>query len=83
MSDSTKDHVLSTFDQIKGKAKEAVGNLTGDKSTDAEGQVDQAKGTVRGGVGDAKDMVNDHKDEASNAFGDAKDKLSDKMGNRA
>ena len=50
------------FDDIKGKAKEAAGDLTDDKDLQREGKVDQATDTVKEKVGDvadkAKDIVN-------------------------
>ena len=49
-----------SFDDIKGKAKEAFGNATGDESTKAEGKIDQAK--------------SDLQDKAAEAFNNATDK---------
>ena len=51
-------------DDLKGKAKEAAGDLTGDKDLQREGQVDQAADTVKEKVGDAVNKVKDvlHKD---------------------
>ena len=55
MSDGTKD-------DLKGRTKEAAGDLTGDKSLKNEGKVDKASGKVKdaaGGAADkAKDVVN-------------------------
>ena len=56
-----------SFDDIKGKAKEAFGNATGDESTKAEGKIDQAKS-------DLQDKANDAKDKAAEAFNNATDK---------
>ena len=36
-----------TMDKVTGAVKEAVGKVTGDKRTEAEGQTDQAKGSVK------------------------------------
>lgn len=47
------------FDEAKGRAKEAVGDLTDDDDLQREGQVDQASGKVKGKVADAVDKVND------------------------
>jgi uncharacterized protein YjbJ (UPF0337 family) len=44
-------------DQIKGKAKEAAGKLTGDDRLESEGQTDQAKGKVKDVADDAKETV--------------------------
>ena len=48
-----------TTDDLKGRAKEAGGALTGDDSLKNEGKVDQAAGTVKDKVGDAADSVKD------------------------
>ena len=48
-----------TTDDAKGRAKEAVGSLTGDKSLKNEGKVDKATGKVKDKVGDAADTVKD------------------------
>ena len=51
-----------TTDDLKGRTKEAAGDLTGDRSLKNEGKVDKATGKVKdaaGGVSDkAKDVVN-------------------------
>jgi uncharacterized protein YjbJ (UPF0337 family) len=52
MSDGTKD-------DLKGRAKEAAGDLTDDKSLKNEGKVDRASGSVKDKVGDAADKVKD------------------------
>jgi uncharacterized protein YjbJ (UPF0337 family) len=48
-----------TTDDLKGRIKEAGGDLTGDDSLKNEGKVDQATGTVKDKVGDAADAVKD------------------------
>jgi uncharacterized protein YjbJ (UPF0337 family) len=48
-----------TTDDLKGRAKEAVGDLTDDDSLKNEGKVDRASGTVKDKVGDAADKVKD------------------------
>jgi uncharacterized protein YjbJ (UPF0337 family) len=52
------------IDDLKGRAKEAAGDLTDDKDLKREGKVDQATGTVKDKVGDIADKVKDvlHKD---------------------
>jgi uncharacterized protein YjbJ (UPF0337 family) len=59
MDSSTQDKTSGTADQIKGKAQEAWGDITGDEDTQAQGQANQAKGNVEKGVGDLKDAAND------------------------
>jgi len=48
-----------TSDDLKGRVKEAGGDLTGDRSLKNEGKVDRATGTVKDKVGDAADKVKD------------------------
>jgi uncharacterized protein YjbJ (UPF0337 family) len=48
-----------TTDDLKGRVKEAGGDLTGDKDLKNEGKVDRASGTVKDKVGDAADSVKD------------------------
>src|SRR5699024_6075823 len=52
---------------IKGKAKEALGDATGDEFTKAEGKINQAKS-------DLQNKANDAKDKAAEAFNNATDK---------
>jgi len=44
-------------DQIKGKAKEAVGDLTGNKDLKSEGKADRRAGEAKEKVGHAKEKV--------------------------
>jgi uncharacterized protein YjbJ (UPF0337 family) len=46
-------------DDLKGRAKEAAGDLTDDDSLKNEGKVDRASGAVKDKVGDAADKVKD------------------------
>ncbi|HEY7074037.1 MAG TPA: CsbD family protein [Solirubrobacteraceae bacterium] len=48
-----------TADDVKGRAKEAAGDLTDDKSLKNEGKVDRATGSVKDKVDDASDKVKD------------------------
>ena len=57
-----------TTDDLKGRVKEATGDLTGDKDLQREGKVDQAVGAVKDKAEDAKDWV-------ENTIDKAKDKL--------
>ncbi len=52
MGDGTKD-------DLKGRAKEGVGGLTGDQSLKNEGKVDRATGTVKDKADDAADKAKD------------------------
>ena len=44
---SGTDKAKNKIDEAGGKAKEAVGKITGDKSTENEGKVDQAKSNLK------------------------------------
>ena len=47
------------IDKAKGKIKQAVGDLTGNKELTREGERDEAKGKVKGAVEDVKNAVKD------------------------
>lgn len=49
-----------TADEIKGRANEAVGDLTDDKELQREGKTDQAAGATKNKLEDAKDWA-EHK----------------------
>ena len=64
MSLPNKDEVEGKAENIGGKIKEGIGNLTGDRSLEAEGEADQVEGQsqetwgkFKRGVGDAIDAV--------------------------
>jgi uncharacterized protein YjbJ (UPF0337 family) len=48
-----------TADDLKGRVKEAGGDLTGDQDLKNEGKVDRASGTVKDAVGGVADKVKD------------------------
>ena len=52
---SLENKAKATAKNIEGKAQEAVGNLTGDPKTQAEGKEKQAEAKVRHAVEDIKD----------------------------
>lgn len=60
-----------TSDDMKGRAKEALGDLTDDKDLKREGQNDRAAGAVKDKAEKAKDWVEDKVD-------DARDKANDR-----
>lgn len=49
------DKASNKIDDLGGKAKEATGRVTGDKSTENEGKVDQAKSSLK----DAGEKIKD------------------------
>ena len=46
-------------EELKGRIKEAGGDLTGDKDLEREGKVDQGSAKVKDKVGDAADKIKD------------------------
>jgi uncharacterized protein YjbJ (UPF0337 family) len=51
-------------DQMKGKAKEAVGDLTGNKDLKSEGKADRQAGEAKEKVGKVEEKVEDVIDKA-------------------
>ena len=50
---------MPTGDEIKGRVKEAAGDLTDDKDLQREGKLDQASGKVKEKVDNVADKVKD------------------------
>ncbi|RJS59091.1 CsbD family protein [Bacillus sp. PK3_68] len=53
-----EDKLKGMGNKMKGEAKEAWGNMTGDERTRSEGKVDQLKGKFQDTVGKAKNKLN-------------------------
>ena len=51
--------MANNMDDLKGRAKEAAGDLTNDKDLKREGKIDQATGAVKDKVEGAADKVKD------------------------
>lgn len=58
----------SNTDDLKGRAKEAAGDLTGDEELQKEGQLDQAGAKVKDVAESAKDKVGDVVDKVKDAI---------------
>jgi len=58
-----------TFDQAKGRAKEAVGDLTDDKDLQREGKMDRVAGETKEKIGDVTDKVKDVVDDVKDKVG--------------
>lgn len=61
---------MKNADQVKGRIKEAAGDLTGDKDLKREGQTDRAAGR-------AKELVDTAKEKTENAVDALKDRVHD------
>lgn len=66
MSLPNKDELEGKWEQVKGTVKDKVGEVTGDRDLEAEGEVQNAEGEtqetwgkVKQGVGDAVKAVGD------------------------
>ena len=55
-------------DQMKGKAKEAVGDLTGNKDLKSEGKADRQAGEVKEKVGKVEKKVEEGIDKVKGVF---------------
>jgi uncharacterized protein YjbJ (UPF0337 family) len=53
----TEDRIQGKRNEVKGAVKEKVGKVTGDRSTEVSGKLDQAKGKLETKIGDAKDAI--------------------------
>lgn len=56
------------FDDAKGRAKEAAGDLTNDDDLKNEGKADRATGSIKDKAEDAKDKVGDLADKVRDKF---------------
>jgi uncharacterized protein YjbJ (UPF0337 family) len=54
-----KDRLKGMAKQVSGSIKEAVGKVTGDRKTQAEGTTEKTGGKAQNAVGGAKDAVRD------------------------
>jgi uncharacterized protein YjbJ (UPF0337 family) len=54
-----KDRIKGAGKQVKGSIKEAIGKVTGDKKTQAEGVAEKAAGKGQSAFGGVKDSVRD------------------------
>ena len=57
-------------DDLKGRAKEAAGDLSGNDDLQREGKADQTKGKVKEKVDDAKNWVEDKVDKVTDTTND-------------
>jgi uncharacterized protein YjbJ (UPF0337 family) len=54
---STTDKIKGTANEMAGKAKQGIGNMTDDRELQAKGAVQEAKGDLQKASGHAKDAV--------------------------
>jgi uncharacterized protein YjbJ (UPF0337 family) len=63
-----KDEIQGKTEAFKGKAKQAVGNLTNDPDLVDEGQVDEAAGNTQDAIGHARRKVGEAVENIGNAI---------------
>ena len=71
-------HISSGKDEVKGRVKEAVGDLTGNDKTKAEGQKDQASAKVKEAAENARDTVERVADKAKDKVVDLVDGVKER-----
>jgi len=59
MTDASRDRIDGKLDELSGRGKSAIGDLTDDDQKRAEGEADQSQGKVKQGIADVKDKVDD------------------------
>jgi uncharacterized protein YjbJ (UPF0337 family) len=64
--ESIEQQVKGTAKDIKGRVKEAAGNVAGREDWEAEGELDQLEGKVQRGIGRAGEKVSDLADDLKN-----------------
>ena len=64
---STADKVKGATNEAIGKAKQGIGEATGNDRLQGEGVVQEVKGKAQKGIGDAKQAAKDALDKAANA----------------
>ena len=57
-----QEHLEGTVDKVKGRGEQALGGLTGDRTQQREGLLDEAKGKVQDTLGDVKDRLGEAND---------------------
>ena len=62
MGTGAGDKAEGKLDELKGKVKEGVGDVTDNRDLEAEGEVDQAKGKAKQAWGDVKNAGEKAKD---------------------
>jgi uncharacterized protein YjbJ (UPF0337 family) len=76
MSVPNKDEVEGKYNNVKGKVKEGVGNLTGNRDLEAEGEADQVEGKAQEGWGKVKHGVGDAVDAVGDAISNTGDRIN-------
>jgi uncharacterized protein YjbJ (UPF0337 family) len=57
MSPSTKDEIQGKFHEVKGKAKQAAGQVANNPDLEAEGQTEKVAGKIQEKVGQVEKVL--------------------------
>ena len=76
MSVPNKDEVEGKWEQVKGTVKDKVGEATGDRDLEAEGEVQDAEGKSQETWGEFKRGAGDVVDSIGNAIKNTADKIN-------
>ncbi|MFH0994343.1 MAG: CsbD family protein [Pseudomonadota bacterium] len=57
MKPSTKDNAEGKMHQVKGKIKEAVGNMVGNRDLEAEGKIENLDGKIQEKLGQVEKVI--------------------------
>lgn len=76
MSTWNSDEVEGKLDQAKGSVKSTIGEITGDRETEAEGDAEHAAGKTQETWGKVKRGVGDAVEDIGDALSGADDKVS-------
>ena len=71
-----KDEMEGKWEQVKGTVKDKVGEVTGDRDLEAEGEVQNAEGETQETWGKFKRGVGETVDAVGDAISDAGDRIS-------
>ena len=64
---STTDKIKGTANEAMGKAKQGLGDATGDERLEGEGVMQEVKGKGQKAIGDAKEVAKDAMNRAAAA----------------
>ena len=79
MSSGPKEAATGVVEEVKGRAKEAVGGLTGDKDLESEGKVDRRAGEAKEKLGHANEKIHEIVDKADEKVEEMIDKSKDAL----
>jgi len=67
------------MDKLKGKVKEVAGAATGDEKKQAEGKMEQAKGSAKNAAENVKEHAKEHVDKAADKAKELAEKAEREM----